>query len=167
MMRQTKGYNGTLAMKEIAMALYLTATNTRREACYEDYESHVQVYKPDSPPTDSILVCGISASQVDQRNEFLLNFCEGMLTLHKNDQGEESYKVAPPCKSLTNVLVNGKDGSNGRKSMFWGQPICFSNNDEHNEAQPAPRGELFGVPFFSPEYLNALSSGMSCFRTEP
>ena len=167
MMRLTKGFNGTLAMKEIAMALFLTATDTRREAYYEDYESHVQVYKPDSPPTDSIIVCGLSASQVDTRNQFLLSYCEDMLTLHKNDEGEESYKVAPPSKSLTNVLVNGKDGSNGSKSMFWGQPIFFSNNAEHNEAQPAPRGELFSVPFFFPEDLNALSSCMSCFRTEP
>lgn len=140
-MRPTKGFDGALAMKEIAMALFLTATDTRRESYKEDDESHVQIYKPDTQPADSILVCGLSASQVDPRNQFLLSFCEELITLHENDEGGEYYQVKPPCKSLTNNSVSGIDGSNGRKHMFFGEPICFTSVGNLSQ-EPSRRREF-------------------------
>ena len=140
-MRKTKRFDGALAMKEIAMALYVTATDTNKEAYKEDEETKRRIYKPHSEPTDSIAVCGLGASQVDKRNEFLLSYCEELLTVHKNVEGEEIYKIAAPCRKLTNELVFGIKGSNGRKIEIGGQPACFSKGGAEMETIPARRGE--------------------------
>lgn len=142
-LQQTKHFDGALAMKEIGIALFLVATDTRRSAYEEDYESHAQIYKNVKQPEDLIAVCGLSASQLDPRNEYLLNFCEDLLEVKKSAQGAEFYKVSTPCKSLTNDLVYGKTGSNGHKSMFFGQPICFSKVEEVNDIQSTRGGGKF------------------------
>jgi hypothetical protein len=129
-----------LALKEIGIALFLVATDTRRAAYEEDAESHAFIYKNVKPPEESIAVCGLSASQLDPRNQYLLSFCDDLLELDRSAENEEFYKMSAPCKSLTNKLLNGKPGSNGHKSMFFGQPICFSKNDDRNHSQPARGG---------------------------
>jgi hypothetical protein len=75
-MQQTKDFDGALALKEIGIALFLVATDTRRAAYEEDAESHSFIYKNVKPPEESIAVCGLSASQLDPRNQFLFSFCE-------------------------------------------------------------------------------------------
>ena len=85
-------------------------------------------------------MCGLSASQLDPRNQLLLSFCDDLLELDRSAENEEFYKMPAPCKSLTNKLLNGKAGSNGHKSMFFGQPICFSNNEDRNHSRPARGG---------------------------
>ena len=139
-MQQTKDFDGALALKEIGIALFSVATDTRRAAYEEDAESHSFIYKNVKPPEESIAVCGLSASQLDPRNQFLLSFCEDLIEPVKSAENEESYKLSAPCKSLTNKLLNGKAGSNGHKSMFFGQPICFSDNGDRNHSLPARGG---------------------------
>ena len=138
-MQQTKDFDGALALKEIGIALFLVATDTRRAAYEEDAESHAQIYKNVKPPEESIAVCGLSASQLDPRNQFLLSYCWDLLQLNQSANGEEFYTVSAPCKILPNKFLNGKAGSNGHKSMFVGQPICFSNEDR-SYSQPARGG---------------------------
>ena len=83
-MQQTKDFDGALALKEIGIALFLVATDTRRAAYEEDAESHTFIYKNLKPPEESIAVCVLSASQLDSRNQFLLFFCEDLLELKES-----------------------------------------------------------------------------------
>ena len=144
-LQQTKNFDGALALKEIGMAVFLVATDRRRAAYEEDSESHAQVYKNVKPPEESIPVCGLSASQLDPRNQYLLTYCEDLLELKQNDQGAEFYKVSAPCKSLTNDLVFGKTGINGHKSMYFGQPLRFSNIEALSESLSARGGKFLPV----------------------
>ena len=139
-MQSTKDFDGSLALKEIGMTLFLIATDTRRAAYEEDAESQEQIHKNVKPPEESIAVCGLSASQLDPRNQFLLSYCGDLLQLNQSANGEEFYTVSAPCKSLTNKFLNGKPGSNGHKSMFVGQPICFTINEDQTLGQKARVG---------------------------
>lgn len=126
-MQSTKTFDGTLALKEIAMSVYLTGTDTRREAYDFDRESQKFVLK-ESSKSETIEVCGISESQVDSRNEFLLTFCEDLLTIERSENGNEEYIVNKPSPSLTNKTVYSTHS--GHKSDFFGQPVCFNVADD-------------------------------------
>jgi hypothetical protein len=126
-MQSTKAFDGTLALKEIAMSLYLTGTDTRREAYDFDRESQKLVHK-ESSNSEAIRVCGISESQVDSKNEFLLTFCEDLLSVERSENGDEVYIVSKPSASLTNKTVYSTHS--GHKSDFFGQPVCFNVADD-------------------------------------
>ena len=122
------------------MALFLTATDTRRNMYQYDREKNSFLYKESLSPalTDQIEVCGLSASQVDPRNEFLLNYCEDLLALRSTD-GVESYEVNAPSASVTNENIKGVSG---RKNAFFGKPVCFTVEGSPSDQAKHRRGNL-------------------------
>jgi len=153
-MQQVKGFDGTLALKEIAMALFLTATDTRRTMYRFDREKNSFLYMESLSPalTDQIEVCGLSASQVDPKNEFLLNYCEDLLAVRSTD-GVESYEVSAPSASVTNENIKGVSG---RKNAFFGKPVCFTVEGSPSDQAKHRRGNLT-VAWYLPPVVTSVT----------